>query len=32
MPHDCPPLIGPSLLASDLSKLAEESQRVVDAG
>ena len=30
-PHGCPALIGPSLLASDMSRLAEESARVIDA-
>ncbi len=32
MYHSFPALIGPSLLASDLSNLAEESKRVMDAG
>jgi ribulose-phosphate 3-epimerase len=32
MHHSAPALIGPSLLASDLSDLAGESKRVVDAG
>mmetsp|Transcript_8614 Transcript_8614/g.23631 ORF Transcript_8614/g.23631 Transcript_8614/m.23631 type:complete len:247 (+) Transcript_8614:11-751(+) len=31
-PHDCVAKIGPSLLASDLAHLAEESKRVIDAG
>jgi ribulose-phosphate 3-epimerase len=30
--HQCPALIGPSLLASDMSNLAAESKRVIDAG
>lgn len=30
--HSVAPLIGPSLLASDMSRLAEESERVVAAG
>lgn len=32
MHHTVPALIGPSLLASDLSNLASESKRVMDAG
>jgi ribulose-phosphate 3-epimerase len=32
MYHSAPALIGPSLLASDLSNLAGESKRVIDAG
>jgi len=30
--HQMPPLIGPSLLACDMSNMANESQRVIDAG
>ena len=30
--HTCKPMIGPSLLASDMSRLAEESKKVIDAG
>lgn len=30
--HNVPPMIGPSLLASDMSNLANESNRVLEAG
>lgn len=30
--HQCPPLIGPSLLACDMSNMASESLRVMEAG
>lgn len=30
--HKCPPLIGPSLLASDMSNMSIESNRVIEAG
>lgn len=30
--HDKPAMIGPSMLASDMSNLAAETQRVVEAG
>ena len=30
--HQCPALIGPSVLACDLSNLANESMRVLEAG
>ncbi len=30
--HDMPAMIGPSLLACDMSNMAGESKRVVDAG
>ena len=32
MVHCCQCKIGPSLLASDMSRLAEEAKRVIDAG
>lgn len=30
--HSCTPMIGPSVLASDLSRLAEEADKVIKAG